>query len=160
MHRFRMGFGAAAAMLAVTIVPATAQQPTALIGVLECTGGRSAGYLVGSVTELNCMLTRNGRRVEPYVAQVRRIGFDVGFTDRWMMAWEVYGPTPRVPPGGTSGGYGGAGASATVGVGAALNQLIGGPGGSLSLIPLGVNGQRGVNLAFGFEGMEIRPARY
>jgi hypothetical protein len=30
----------------------------------------------------------------------------------------------------------------------------------LSLIPLEVNGQQGVNLAFGFEGMEIRPGRF
>jgi hypothetical protein len=77
-----------------------------------------------------------------------------------VMAWEVYGPTPRVAPGGISGDYGGAGASAAVGIGAASNQLVGGPGGSLSLIPLEVNGQQGLNLAFGFEGMEIRPARY
>jgi hypothetical protein len=132
----------------------------ALVGVLECTGGPSAGYLVGSVTNLNCMLTRNGRRIEPYVAQIRRYGFDVGYTDRWVLAWEVYAPTPRVPPGGLAGNYGGAGASASVGVGAASNQLIGGPGGSLSLLPLEVNGQQGVNLAFGFEGMEIRPAGY
>jgi hypothetical protein len=38
--------------------------------------------------------------------------------------------------------------------------LIGGPGGSLSLVPLEMNGQQGLNLAFGFEGMEIRPGRY
>jgi hypothetical protein len=154
MPRFTMIFAAAAAMLAASAVSATAQQPMARVG------GPSAGYLIGSVTNLNCMLTRNGRRVEPYVAQIKRFGFDVGYTDRWVMAWEVYGPSPRVPPGGVAGDYGGAGASASVGVGASSNQLIGGPGGSLSLIPLEVNGQQGVNLAFGFEGMEIRPGRF
>jgi len=185
MRRFTALF-AAAATLAATVAFAAepvppygyrpapgpyAQQPPpyaygpapggmARVGILECTGGPSAGYLVGSVTNLNCMLTRNGRRVEPYVAQIRRFGFDVGYTDRWALAWEVFAPTPRIPPGGLSGSYGGAGASASVGVGAASNQLIGGPGGSLSLVPLDVNGQQGVNLAFGFEGMEIRPAGY
>jgi hypothetical protein len=161
MPRFATLFSAAAVMLAASAVTAAAQQPMmARVGVLECTGGPSAGYLIGSVTNLNCMLTRNGRRVEPYVAQIKRYGFDVGYTDRWVMAWDVYGPTPRVPPGGIAGDYGGAGASASVGTGASSNQLIGGPGGSLSLVPLEVNGQQGLNLAFGFEGMEIRPGRY
>jgi hypothetical protein len=161
MPRFATLLGAAVATLAATVVTAAAQQPMmARVGILECTGGPSAGYLLGSVTNLNCMLTRNGRRVEPYVAQIKRFGFDVGYTDRWVMAWEVFGPTPRVPPGGIAGDYGGAGASAAVGVGASSNQMIGGPGGTLSLIPLETNGQQGFNLAFGFEGMEIRPGRY
>jgi hypothetical protein len=106
------------------------------------------------------LVTRNGRRVEPYVAQIRRFGFDVGYTDRWVMAWEVWGPAPRVAPGGIAGSYAGAGASASVGPGAASNQMVGGAGGSLTLVPLEVNGQQGVNLAFGFEGMDIRPAGY
>jgi hypothetical protein len=185
MPRFAALVSATAAVLAATIVSAVAQQPQpygrapyygpppaptvsyappppgmAPIGVLECSGGPSAGYLLGSQTNLNCMLTRNGRRIEPYVAQINRIGFDVGYTERWSLAWQVFGPTPRLPPGGLAGNYGGAGASASVGVGAASNQMIGGPGGALSLVPLEVNGQQGVNLAFGFEGMEIRPGRY
>jgi hypothetical protein len=172
MPRFSALLGSVAAILAATVVSASAQQAPpphmagmamagmARVGVLECTGGPTTGWIVGSVTNLNCMLTRNGRRVEPYVAQIRRFGFDVGYTDRWVMAWEVWGPSPRVAPGGISGSYGGAGASASVGVGAAANQLVGGPGASLALVPLEVNGQLGVNLAFGFEGMDIRPAGY
>lgn len=174
MRRFTTRSIAAAAIVVATAVSAPAQQPRpyppphpppshggmARVGILECTGGPSAGYILGSVTNLNCMLTRNGRRVEPYVAQIRRVGFDVGYTERWAMAWEVYAPAPRLAPGGLSGEYGGAGASASVGAGSAANQLIGGPGGALLLRPLEVNGQQGVNLAFGFEGMEIRPAAY
>ena len=184
MRRFAALASSTSAILIVTVVVATAQQPPPYsrapygpavypsvsytppaagltrVGVLECSGGPSAGFIVGSQTNLNCMLTRNGRRVEPYVAQINRFGFDVGYTERWSLAWEVYGPAPRLPPGGLSGHYGGAGASASAGVGAASNQMIGGPGGALSLIPLEVNGQQGVNLAFGLEGMEIRPAGY
>jgi hypothetical protein len=185
MRRFAALLGVTAAILAATVVAAAAQQPPpygrapyvpppayppvsytappagmARVGVLECTGGPSTGYILGSQTNLNCMLTRNGRRVEPYVAQINRVGFDIGYTERWSLAWEVFGPAPRLPPGGLAGNYGGAGASASVGVGAASNQLVGGPGGALSLVPLEVPGQQGVNLAFGFEGMEIRPAGY
>ena len=139
MPRFSALLGSVAAMLTATVVTASAQQlPQRVpqphmagmvpVGVLECTGGPSTGWMIGSVTNLNCMLTRNGRRVEPYVAQIRRFGFDVGYTERWVMAWEVWGPAPRVAPGGISGSYAGAGASASVGVGAASNQLVGGPG--------------------------------
>ena len=166
MPRFSALLGSAATMLVATLVSASAQQVPmphmagmARVGVLECTGGPSTGWIVGSVTNLNCALNRGGRRGEPYVAQIRRFGFDVGYTDRWVMAWEVWSPA-RVPPGGISGSYAGAGASASVGPGAASNQMIGGPGGSLTLVPLEVNGQQGVNLAFGFEGMDIRPAGY
>lgn len=152
----------AAALVSVAAISsaADAQEPQARIGVLECSGGPSAGYIIGSTTNLDCMLTRNGRRAEPYVAQIRRYGFDIGVTERWAMAWEVFGPSPRLAPGGLSGTYGGAGASASVGTGAAANQLVGGPNGAVSLIPLDAAGQQGLNLAFGFEGMEIRPARF
>ena len=105
MPRFAALVSATAAVLAATIVSAVAQQPQpygrapyygpppaptvsyappppgmAPIGVLECSGGPSAGYILGSQTNLNCMLTRNGRRVEPYVAQINRVGFDVAVT--------------------------------------------------------------------------------
>jgi hypothetical protein len=163
MRRVTTLITAAAAALLATVLSAAAQQPIPSgprIGVLECTGGPSPGLIFGSVTELNCMLTRDGRRAEPYAARINRIGFDVGVTERWVLAWDVYGPSRRLPPGGLSGQYGGAGASASIGQGAASNQLIGGPGGAMALIPLNVAGQTGVNLAFGFEGMEIRPGRF
>lgn len=164
MRRATTLIATTAAALVATVVAAAAQQPIppggVRIGVLECTGGPSPGLIIGSVTELNCMLTRNGRRAEPYAARINRLGFDVGVTERWVMAWDVYGPSRRLPPGGLAGQYGGAGASASIGQGAASNRLAGGPGGAISLIPLEVAGQRGVNLAFGFEGMEIRPGRF
>lgn len=165
MRRFSTLFATTAATLIATALTASAQPaapiaPGARIGVLECTGGPSPGLIIGSVTELNCMLTRNGRRAEPYAARINRFGVDLGVTERWVLAWDVYGPSRRLPPGGLAGQYGGAGASASLGPGAASNQLVGGPGDAISLIPLEVSGQQGVNLAFGFEGMEIRPGRF
>lgn len=160
MRRYPALLGIAAASILATVVSAAAQQPPpARVGVLECTGGPSVGYLVGSTTDLTCVLSRGGRRLEHYVARINRFGVDVGVTDRWVMAWNVLAPTPRLPRGALAGNYGGAGASASVGVGAASNALIGGPGDSISLEPLPVQGQQGLNLAFGFEGMDIRPAR-
>ncbi|ETR77021.1 hypothetical protein X566_04815 [Afipia sp. P52-10] len=153
------------ALLTATVLaaatPAAAQEPLGpgvRIGILECTGGPSPGLIVGSVTELNCMLTtRNGRRAEPYAARINRLGVDLGVTERWALAWDVYGPSRRLPRGALAGEYAGAGASASIGPGAASNQLLGGPGDSIALIPREVAGQQGLNLAFGFEGMEIRP---
>lgn len=160
MRRFPALCGLAAASILATATPAAAQEPPlSRVGVLECTGGPSVGYLIGSTTDLNCVLSRGGRRHENYVARVNRFGVDVGVTDRWVLAWNVLAPTPRLPRGGLAGNYGGAGASASIGPGAASNALIGGPGDTISLEPLPVAGQQGLNLAFGFEGMDIRPAR-
>lgn len=159
MRRFPALLSVAFAGLGMSVVSAHAQQPPlARVGVLECTGGPSVGYLIGSTTDLTCVLSRGGRRHEQYVARINRYGVDVGVTDRWVMAWNVLAPA-RLGPRGLSGSYGGAGASASVGQGAASNALIGGPGDQISLEPLPVAGQQGLNLAFGFEGMDIRPAR-
>src|SRR4051794_40813136 len=50
-----------------------AQQPMqrVQIGVLECRGGASVGFVVGSVTNLGCVLRADGMPEDRYVATVR-----------------------------------------------------------------------------------------
>lgn len=159
MRCFSALLGLTAAALIAFNVPAAAQQPLARVGVFKCTGGPTAGFLVGSTTDLTCVLDRRGHRRQYYTARVNRFGVDLGVTDRWALAWNVLAPSPRLMRGGIGGSYAGAGASASIGVGASSNQLVGGPGGNVSLVPMDVDGQTGVNLAFGFQGMDIRRGR-
>lgn len=140
---------------------ASAQQsPLVAAGTLECKGGPSVGFVVGSETNLTCLYHRpHRRRPIAYTATVHRAGVDLGVTNTWALAWDVMTPTGRVPRGGLAGNYGGAGSSISIGGGAASNAVVGGPGNAVSLQPRPVNGVTGVALAFGFQGMDIKPGR-
>ena len=144
-----------------SVCAASAQQsPLVAAGTLECKGGPSVGFVVGSATDLTCLYHRpHHRHAVAYTATVHRAGVDLGVTNTWSLAWDVMTPTGRVPRGGLAGSYGGAGSSITIGGGAASNAVVGGPGNAVSLQPRPVNGVTGVALAFGFQGMDIKPGR-
>ncbi len=157
MSRFSLLLGIAAAALAIG--SAEAQQSRVKIGVLECRGGASMGFIVGSVTHLGCLLRSEGRPDEPYVATIRKVGLDIGITQETGLAWAVFAPVERLGPGALSGNYAGAQGSAAVGVGVGANVLVGGSDNVISLQPLSLQGQTGFNVAVGLEGLELRPGR-
>jgi Protein of unknown function (DUF992) len=151
----------AVAMLTASIAGSSAQQPSQRIrvGVLECRGGASVGFIVGSVTNLGCVLRANGLPEDRYVATIRKVGLDLGITQESSLAWVVYAPVERIGPGDLSGDYAGAQGSASVGVGVGGNVLVGGSANSIALQPLSVQGQVGLNVAAGLESLELRPGR-
>ena len=138
---------------------AQAPAPRVQIGVLECRGGASVGFIVGSVTNLGCVLRVDGRPEDRYVATIRKVGVDIGITQETALAWGVFAPTARLGPGDLSGNYGGVDGSATVGVGAGGNVLYGGSNNSIALQPLSLQGQVGLSVAAGLESLELRPGR-
>jgi hypothetical protein len=148
------------ALAAFGALGAVAQQPNRVqIGVLECRGGASVGFIVGSVTNLGCVLRGDGRRDEPYVATIRKVGLDLGITQETALAWAVFAPVDRSGPGDLSGNYAGAQGSASVGVGLGANVLVGGSQNSVALQPLSLQGSTGLNVAAGLESLELRPGR-
>jgi hypothetical protein len=155
MRRLSLLLGFAAASLLVGA--AHAQQVR--IGVLECRGGASIGFIVGSVTNLGCVLRTEGRPDTPYVATIRKVGLDLGITAETGLAWGVFAPVDRFGPGDLAGNYAGAQGSATVGVGVGANVLVGGSNNSIALQPLSLQGQTGLNVAVGLEELELRPGR-
>ena len=160
MRRFTLLAGAAIATL-TAIVGASAQQPIqrVQVGVLECRGGASVGFIVGSVTHLGCVLRANGLPEDRYIATIQKVGIDLGITQESALAWGVFAPVARLGPGGLSGDYVGAQGSATLGVGFGGNVLVGGSANSIALQPLSVQGQVGVSTAAGLESLELRPGR-
>ncbi len=70
------------ATLVTSFAGARAQQPMDRIrvGVLECRGGASIGFIVGSVTNLGCVLRADGLPEDRYVATIRKVGVDLGIT--------------------------------------------------------------------------------
>ena len=153
--------GAAVTMLVIWFSGANAEQPIqrVQVGVLECRGGTSIGFIVGSVTNLGCVLRVNGMPEDRYVATIRKVGVDLGITEETALAWGVYAPVARLGPGDLSGNYAGAQGSASVGVGAGGNFLVGGSDNSIALQPLSLQGQVGLNVAAGLESLELRPGQ-
>jgi hypothetical protein len=127
------------------------------IGVLECRGGASIGFIVGSVSNLGCVLRAEGMPEDRYVATIRKVGLDIGITQESALAWGVFAPVARLGPGDLSGNYVGAQGSASVGVGLGGNVLVGGSANSIALQPLSLQGQIGLNVAAGLENLELRP---
>ena len=152
---------AMAAMLLAMSSSARAQQPVAhvQVGVLECRGGASIGFIVGSVTHLGCVLRVEGVPEDRYIATIQKVGLDLGITQETALAWSVFAPTAQLGPGDLTGNYAGAQGSASLGVGAGGNVLVGGSNNSIALQPLSLQGQVGVNIAAGLESLELRPGR-
>ena len=73
-----------------------------------------------------------------------------------MLIWGVFAPTTNLARGALAGSYGGATASATVGVGAGANVLIGGSNHTISLQPLSIEGNTGLNVAAGIGAITLR----
>jgi hypothetical protein len=161
MPRSLMSAAIAAIMLVAASTGAFAQQPMqpVQVGILECRGGASIGFVIGSVTNLGCVLRAEGMPEDRYVATVRKVRLDLGITQESALAWGVFAPVARLGPGDLSGNYVGAQGSASVGVGLGGNVLVGGSANSIALQPLSVQGQIGLNVAAGLESLELRPGR-
>ena len=160
MRRLFILAGFATGMLAGFLASADAQPMQRVqVGILECRGGASIGFIVGSVTNLGCVLRIDGLPEDRYVATIRKVGVDLGITQESALAWGVYAPVARLGPGDLSGNYAGAQGSAAVGVGVGGNVLVGGSNNSIALQPLSLQGQVGLSVAAGLESLELRPGR-
>ena len=105
MRRLIILAGVAAALTA-SLAGANAQERVQ-VGVLECRGVASIGFIVGSVTNLGCVLRIDGVPEDRYVATIRKVGVDLGITSETALAWGVFAPTRQLGPGDLSGNYAG-----------------------------------------------------
>ena len=134
--------------------------PPVRAGILQCQGGQNVGFVVGSVTSLECVFRSDGRRPEPYIAKVQRIGLDLGVTAQTQLSWAVNAPNSRLGRGELAGSYGGVGANASIGIGGGGNFLVGGPANAYALQPISLQGQTGLNVAAGIAGLELQPVEF
>jgi Protein of unknown function (DUF992) len=128
------------------------------IGVLTCQVAGGAGFIIGSSKDLRCSFESATGRQERYVGVIDKFGLDIGVTGPGVMSWTVFAPTSDVRRGALAGNYIGASAQATVGIGAGANLLIGGSDETISLQPLSVEGQTGLNAALAIAGLQLRPS--
>jgi hypothetical protein len=139
--------------------PAHSQGSTSRQGMLTCRTSASLGLIVGSTQRLACQFKGNTGFTQDYVGRINRIGLDIGFTAGGVMGWAVLGHSSAVQPGALTGRFVGASGDISVGVGAGANLLVGGTAQSISLQPLSLEGQVGLNLALGVAGLTLTPVR-
>jgi len=161
MHRPLSTFAVLAVVAAVALPVSTTAQAVerTKVGTLTCDISAGIGLIITSKKNLTCMFTPSqpGPR-EVYTGSITKFGVDIGATAGGEMIWAVYAPTNR-RFGALAGHYGGASAEATVGAGVGANALVGGSNRTVTLQPVSVQGQAGLNLAVGVAGLELRPAR-
>lgn len=155
-------FTTAALFASADEVRAQSQTPSvqkAQVGVLECKGGPSIGFIVGAVTNLACVLRINGMAADYYVATIQKVGLDIGITESTALAWAVFAPVAQPGRGDIAGSYVGVDAMAAAIVGVGGNVLLGGSNNSIALQPISIQAETGVVIAAGFERMDLQPGR-
>jgi hypothetical protein len=152
-------FIVAAALTAAFAMPASAAERTK-VGTLDCDISGGIGLIVTSQKAVQCVFTPSARgRREVYQGTVTKFGLDIGATSGGRMVWAVFAPTNARLRGALAGEYAGATAEATVGAGAGANVLVGGSDRTVTLQPLSVQGQTGLNLAVGVAGLNLNRMR-
>jgi hypothetical protein len=138
-------------------VPALAQAQPVRVGGLTCDAAPRVGLVVGSRQSLRCVFRPNvAGREYGYKGTMSRLGLDVGVTGGGRLFWGVFAPTSRIGYGVLRGTYVGASGNASLGLGLGANVLVGGSNRTISLQPLSVEGQFGVNLALGVARLTLR----
>src|SRR5258707_4962054 len=153
ISRFLVAGAAAAALFAG--LPAAQAQSGANVGSLNCTVAGGVGFIFGSSKDLSCLFTRTNGTAEKYTGSIKKFGIDVGFTKEAQLVWLVFAPG-NIAPGAVAGSYGGATASATVGVGAGANVLVGGSNKQITLQPVSVAGSGRLHAASGIGVVELQ----
>lgn len=133
-----------------------AQAATAQAGTLTCKGGSGVGMILGSKKHYDCVFKRAKGPSETYEASVTKIGLDLGFTSSSTIVWAVFSSSNELSPKALAGEYVGASADASLGIGAGTKVLVGGSKNTISLQPLSVQGQKGLNLSVGVADMKLR----
>ena len=157
--RLAAAFVAALGSALAVFAPAQAQAPGVIIGTLSCSVASGFGFIFGSSRAINCTFAGPGGRYEHYVGNISKFGVDIGYTQGGVIIWTVVSPTAALVPGALAGNYVGATASATVGVGVGANALIGGFNNQITLQPLSIEANRGLNVAAGIGAISLSAAR-
>ena len=134
---------------------AFAQTRPVRVGTLICDSDARVGLVLGSRRDMRCVFHAGAGGTEPYRGLIRRIGIDVGVTRGGTLTWAVFAPG-NVGPRALRGDYVGASANAALGIGVGVKVLVGGPRRSISLQPLSIGGEIGLNAALAAYRLTLR----
>lgn len=157
MHRkFQLLMGAAALAGAMALTGSASASPNGVkVGTLTCHVHSGWGFVFGSSKQVDCNYNPGHGVYDHYVGHIDKFGVDIGYTQNGVIVWEVIAPTADVGPGALRGKYGGATVSATAGVGVGVHALVGGFKDSITLQPVSIEGNTGLNVAAGIGAMTL-----
>lgn len=155
---FAAALVAMASLMASLGATGTHAQSRARAGMLTCSVSGGLGLIVTSQRGMACVFEPSRGLAEQYVGVIRRFGLDIGATQQGVIAWAVLSEG-SVAPGSLAGSYVGGSAEATVGAGLGANVLVGGSSRQVTLQPVSISGQTGLNLAVGVGDLELRAVR-
>jgi hypothetical protein len=115
------------------------------IGSLTCDVTDASGFVFGSTRHLDCLFARTDGLAEPYRGAIKRFGVDTGFDRKGHAVWLVFA-SGAVEPGALAGEYGN---RANKSVASAAHLLVDGSNRQISLKPVRVEGDAGLNVASG-----------
>ena len=156
--KYSLSIGLPALCLTLMSSMSALAQSGANVGVLSCTVEGGIGLILGSSKEMECNFDPiDGSEPQHYSGSVGKLGLDIGITNESYISWQVIA-SGNLTPGSLEGNYVGASAQATAGVGLGANLLVGGSDKSITLQPLSVQGQTGLNIAVGIGTMKLNYA--
>jgi hypothetical protein len=147
--KFLAASGTAVALAGLLALANPAAAAGVKVGVLTCHVSSGWGFVFGSSKDVRCNFAPSHGYGERYVGSISKFGVDIGYTAGGIIVWDVIAPTNGLKKGALAGGYGGATASATAGVGVGANVLVGGFDRSIALQPVSIEGNTGLNVAAG-----------
>lgn len=132
-------------------------------GILTCktVPGSGTNLLIHSTTDVTCEFKSTaGGSVEYYKGETGvGLGIDVDIKREETIGYTVFSADFKEGTYQLAGKYGGAGASATVGVGVGAQVLVGGNKRSISLQPIALSGSTGGGVTAGFTYLYLEPDR-
>ena len=129
------------------------------IGILTCHESSGWGFIFGSTKNLRCHFSNGSGYVEHYEGTVEKFGVDIGYTSSAVIIWDVVAPNQGMAKGALAGGYAGAHASIAVWGGGGANVLVGGLDRSITLQPVSIEGETGLNVAAGISAISLKFVR-
>jgi hypothetical protein len=146
--------------LAFAPTDALARDGRVEVGSLTCRIDGGASFVFGSSRNLRCEFeSARGGAPEFYEGEIERFGLDLGVTGETVLGWAVLAPSRGLPDYALAGTYSGVSADASFGLGGGAKVLVGGSNDTISLQPLSLQGQSGVNVALTVAQLRLRPAR-
>ena len=147
LKRYRSIIMTAGLATALTPLPAVTAEPGPEVGILKChtIKGTGLNLVVHSSSEIECEFSHT-KGSESYTGKTGiGLGLDLSWNPKQEYIFSVVSGSSDMQPEAhfLAGRYVGAKVSATVGVGAGVSILVGGGDKSVSLVPVGVEGNTG-----------------
>ena len=136
---------------------AIAQDKGVRAGFLRCDVEGNLSFIFGSSRDVECTYVPDaGGREDKYRGTITQYGIDIGYQSSGVILWAVIAPSSDIGPGALSGKFAGVAADIAAGFGVGANALLGGSGRSIALQPLSVEGIKGINIAAGIAGLQLK----